>query len=149
MNAWVSVCLCVCEYSEYVREWVSAFMFNYKRKEEAQEAVAGDKRARVQPQPQQQLLLRATEPALQHNQAAILVCCINTHDIYNTTIYYSYSFGCASVRLRRARIAFACELFAPISRYEIFFIFRTFAHRIFLSCQSEKNKLKVAKSSSH
>lgn len=66
-------------------------MFNYKRKEEAkeaQEAVAGDKRARVQPQPeQQQLLLRATEPALQHNQAAI--CCINTHDtsIYNTTIY--------------------------------------------------------------
>lgn len=103
-------------------------MFNYKRKEEAkeaQEAVAGDKRARVQPQPQQQqqLLLRATEPALQHNQAAI--CCINTHDIY-------YSYCCASVRLRRARIAFACELFAPISRYEIFFIFRTFAHRIFL-----------------
>lgn len=101
-------------------------MFNYKRKEEAkeaQEAVARDKRARVQPQPQQQLLLRATEPALQHNQAAI--CCINTHDIY-------YSYSCASVRLRRARIAFACELFAPISRYEIFFIFRTFAHRIFL-----------------
>lgn len=107
-------------------------MFNYKRKEEAQEAVAGDKRARVQPQPQQQqqLLLRATEPALQHNRAAI--CCINTHDIYNTTICIYYSYSCASVRLRRARIAFACELFAPISRYEIFFIFRTFAHRIFL-----------------
>lgn len=60
-------------------------MFNYKRKEEAQEAVAGDKRARVQPQ--QQLLLRATEPALQHNQAAILVCCINTHTIYTILLY--------------------------------------------------------------
>lgn len=60
-------------------------MFNYKRKEEAQEAVAGDNRARVQPQPQQQLLLRATEPALQHNQAAI--CCINTHKIYTILLY--------------------------------------------------------------
>lgn len=120
-------------------------MFNYKRKEEAkeaQEAVARDKRARVQPQPQQQqqLLLRATEPALQHNQAAI--CCINTHDtsIYNTTIY---------------TVAIAVHLFAfdvpelhlhpsYLRQFHVMKFSLYFAH-LRNAFSSAKNKLKVAR----
>lgn len=53
----------------------------------------------------------------------------------------------ASVRLRRAQIAFAFKLFAPISRYEIFFIYISTHLRIafpWLQIGGKKNKLKVA-----
>lgn len=128
MSVWVSAC---------VRAWISAFMFNYSRRSRRQ---TGASSASATAQETQLLCCRWCCPrhicsayyvqqALHHNQAT---------SIY---VYPIYTMA-ASVRLRRAQIAFAFKLFAPISRYEIFFIY-IFPHicaSLFLGCKLEGRK---------